>query len=244
MERRTDIREGMVVRSADGDRLGKIIRLDDQGLQIEKGIFFPKDYLANFDQIDTVQGDNVYLKWGTELVHQQYDTQFGPGSYAQETMDSEAWRDYRKSELDTSAQTESVAPVSEMMERDIQLKEEELSAQKKGMHEVGRVRIIKTIRTEDQHFTIPVNREEVRIERVPGGSMAAGDINLSEFKEETITVPIREEEIEVTKRPVVREELHVKTAVEQVDREVVGTVRKEEAHVEREEAKPPKRKVS
>lgn len=218
MFKKTELNEGMTVRSADGDKLGKIVAINDRGIQIEKGIFFPKEYTASFDQIDQISNGDLYLKWGTNLIEQQYDSFYGAGSYLKETEDGSRWTDYNKN-----------------TEESIPLREEELSVNRKGMEETGRVRIFKTVRTEDQHFTVPVTKEEVHIERVPASDRTTGlnDTNL-DFKEDEVTIPVREEKVEVTKRPTVREEIRVSKSSKQVDQEVGGTVRKEEARIEKE----------
>lgn len=221
MINRTDLSEGMTVRSADGDKLGKIIAIDDAGIRLEKGIFFPKEYLASFDQLDQIADGDLYLKWGTNLVEQQYDSYYGSGSYRNETQDESLWTDYDRSGSRASDQR-------------IPVREEELSVNRQGMQETGRVRIYKTVRTEDQHFTVPVTREEVHIERVPvSGSTDADDSNM-EFKDDSVTIPVREEKVEVTKRPTVREEIRVHKTSKQVGQEVSGTVKKEEVQIEKE----------
>jgi len=87
--------------------------------------------------------------------------------------------------------------------------------------------------TEHKEFTVPVTREEVRVERVaapPGTEPGPGA-----FQESTVTVPIVEEEVEIHKRPVVREEIRVtKTPHEEKER-VSADVRKEKAEVRKEE---------
>ena len=57
----TEIREGMNVLSADGKRLGRIIRIEGDSLLIEKGIFFHKDYACSANNIREVRGDDVIL---------------------------------------------------------------------------------------------------------------------------------------------------------------------------------------
>jgi uncharacterized protein (TIGR02271 family) len=226
MMNRTELNEGMTVRSADGDKLGKIVAIDDQGIQLEKGIFFPKEYRASFDQVDQVWNGDLYMKWGTDVVEQQYDSYYGAGSYQNETADEGLWSDYsRRSERSSDASTDERIP----------LREEELRVDRKGMQEAGRVRIYKTVSTEDQHFTVPVTREEVHVERVPASDLSAtSDDSNIELKDDTVTIPVREEQVEITKRPKVREEIRVHKSTEQTGQEVSGTVRKEDARIERE----------
>lgn len=225
MINKNELSSGMTVRSADGDKLGKIIAIDEQGIQVEKGIFFPKEYLASFDQLDQVANNELYLKWGTNMVEQQYDSFYGTGSYQKETEDESLWSDYNLKSRFSSKDSDQKIPV----------REEQLHVDRKGMQETGRVRIYKTVKTEDQHFTVPVTREEVHIERVSGSdiSATANDSNM-DLEEDEVTIPIHEEKVEVTKRPKVREEIRVTKTSKQVDQEVGGTVRKEEARIEKE----------
>jgi uncharacterized protein (TIGR02271 family) len=219
---RNELQEGMTVRSADGDKLGKIIAVNDQGIQLEKGIFFPKEYQASFDQLDQVSDGDLYLRWGTNLIEQQYDSFYGVGSYQKETADENLWSDYARNSRNDSDQT-------------IPVREEELHVDRQGMHNSGRVRIYKTVSTEDQHFTIPVTREQVHIERVPASESGASvDDTDYEFKDDTINIPIREEQVEITKRPIVKEEIRVKKTSEQVEQKVSGTVKKEDVRIEKE----------
>ena len=245
-------REGMTVRSADGDKLVKVVGTDARGLRVEKGIFFPKEYVAALDQVDQVTGDEIYLRWGTEMVEQQHDSLHGAGDYERETKDESRWTDFRnarspfstdRSAADRSATDGLTTDGSKKspVDRTIPVREEQLQVDKRGMKEVGNVRIFKTVRTEDQHFTVPIRREEVRIERVAATganrsdkNSASGEMPVGELKEETITIPIREEEVVITKRPVVREQVQVRTSSEQINREVRGTVRKEEVRIDRE----------
>ena len=220
---KNNLREGMVVRSADGDKLGKITHLSDEGITIEKGIFFPKDYSAHFDQINSVSDNDVYLKWRTDLAESKYDALYGTGRYSEETADKSMWADFKRPQ---AQQAEGLQHIT--------LTEEELIAEKRGMREIGRVKVYKTVKMEDRTFTVAVRREEVHVERSPvtGSTVIASE--LPSFKDEMITIPIMEEEVEISKHPVVREELHIAKTVSEVDKVIKGTIRKEEARVERE----------
>ena len=232
------IMSGMVVRSSDGDKLGKVVSLEGAGFRIEKGIFFPKDFHVQFEQVDYVGDDSIYLKWGTQLIEEKYDSAYGAGSYQRETSNDELWSDYRQSESRELPRDQEIA----REHLSVPLKEEQLEVQNKGMREAGRVRIIKTVRTEDQHFTIPLRREEVRIERVPTNEATGmGTSETGNIEEQTITIPVREEEVEVRKRPVVKEELRVTTESKTVEMPVNEQVRKEDVRIEREEQ--PKKKA-
>ena len=112
----------------------------------------------------------------------------------------------------------------------IQVREEELQAHKQ-LVEAGEVRVRKEVVTEHRTIEVPVQREEVVIERhAPTGEPGASDLRPGE----EIRVPVRKEQVTVEKRPVVKEEVTVgKRAVQGTER-VGGEVRREEVRVERE----------
>lgn len=111
--------------------------------------------------------------------------------------------------------------------RVIQLREEELRAQKEQV-EAGQVEVRREVHTEQKHLTVPVEREEVVIERRPAnGKAVTGDL-----KSEEIRIPVREERVHLTKEPVVTEEVTVGKRKVRENKTLSGTVRKEEAVVE------------
>ena len=112
----------------------------------------------------------------------------------------------------------------------IPLREEELQAHKQSV-ETGAARVRKEIVTEYRTMEVPVQREEVVIERhAPTGEPAASDLRPGE----EIRIPVTKEQVTVEKRPMVKEEVTVgKRVVESTER-VSGEVRKEVVRVERE----------
>ena len=105
----------------------------------------------------------------------------------------------------------------------IQVREEELQAHKQPV-ETGAVRVRKEVVTEHRTLEIPVQREEVVIERhAPTGEPV-----------EEIRIPVSEEQVTVEKRPVVKEEVTVGKRAVQDTKRVGGEVRKEQVRVERE----------
>jgi uncharacterized protein (TIGR02271 family) len=113
--------------------------------------------------------------------------------------------------------------------------EEEIGIEKVS-RETGHVRIHKTVKTEEKHFTVPVTREDVVIERVS----ASGDEEASElaFQEQTLDLPLHEEDVRVTKRAHVREELVVHPVRQAVEKEASASLRHEEAEIEDTRGRP------
>ena len=125
--------------------------------------------------------------------------------------------------------TAHASRTAEGVER-IQLHEEELQAQKQPVETVA-ARIRKEVVTEYRTMEIPVQREEVVIERhAPTGEPGASDLRPGE----EIRVPVRKEQVTVEKRPVVKEEVTVGKRVVEGTERVGGEVRREEVRVERE----------
>lgn len=108
--------------------------------------------------------------------------------------------------------------------------EEEMTVGKRE-REAGEVDVEKTVETE--HVRQPVTRrhEEVEVERRPveGARAAPGE---GEFEEEEVRVPLHEEEIEVQKRPEVKEEVVVRKRPVEEEEEVEADVRRERIDVE------------
>ena len=113
----------------------------------------------------------------------------------------------------------------------LQLREEELQARKRNVA-TGKVRIGKEVVSEDKTLGVPVMREEITVERHPlerrsaEGTIGEGD--------QTIRVPVREEQVSVAKRAVVTEQIGVAKRQVQETRAVSGTVRREAARLERQ----------
>jgi uncharacterized protein (TIGR02271 family) len=108
------------------------------------------------------------------------------------------------------------------------LHEEQLHATKDRV-KTGEVTLRKEVVTEQRTINVPVQREEIVIERhAASGRASAGDIKPGEV----IRVPVSEERVHVEKETVATEEVSVGKRVIQDTEHVAGTVRKETAKVE------------
>jgi len=69
---RNMVSEGMMVRSSDGKKLGRVLACMEGRFIVEKGCFFATDYLARYDDVSDVEGDEIHLaRAEEELVHGQ-----------------------------------------------------------------------------------------------------------------------------------------------------------------------------
>jgi uncharacterized protein (TIGR02271 family) len=112
----------------------------------------------------------------------------------------------------------------------VQAREEQLHVRREPLEKEVRVR--KQVHTEHKTIDVPVQKEEVVIERHPVAGGRVSDTDIGEGEE--LRVPVREEQIHVEKQPVVTEEVTVGKRKVQENKQVGGTVRKEEIIVEKD----------
>ena len=61
---RSEIAEGMIVRSADGEKLGKVVACEAKTFQVEKGFFFPKEFTVKYEEITDMRAGEIILGRG------------------------------------------------------------------------------------------------------------------------------------------------------------------------------------
>ena len=109
----------------------------------------------------------------------------------------------------------------------VQRSEEELGTGVR-QREAGSMNVKKSVRTEHEEVRVPKRREEVEVERVPTNREVAD----AEFGDEEVVVQVFEEEVVVSKRIVLKEEIRLrKRVVEEVETFEVD-LRKEEVEID------------
>ena len=99
--------------------------------------------------------------------------------------------------------------------------------------ERGRVRLRKHVVTENVQQTVPVRREEVRVEREPiTGENIDDAMSGPEISEDEHEVVLHEEEPVVEKRTVAKERVRLGTETHEDEREVSEEIRKEQIDVD------------
>ena len=115
----------------------------------------------------------------------------------------------------------------------VQRSEEEVRA---GIREreAGRVNVRKSVHTEREVVRVPKRREEVDIERVPavGEAREASGATEEDIGEDEMVLQIFEEEVVVTKRVVLKEEVRLRKRVVEDEETVEVDLRKEEVEVD------------
>lgn len=107
--------------------------------------------------------------------------------------------------------------------------EEELAVGKRA-RDAGDVTVHKHVDTEHVSKQVPVQREEVTVERRPAqpGAHASG-----QMQDDEIRIPIREEEVVVEKRAVPKEEVVIRKEVKQETKTVEADLKKERIDVDK-----------
>ena len=115
----------------------------------------------------------------------------------------------------------------------VQRSEEELraSVRERG---AGQVNVKKSVRTEREVVRIPKRREEVDIERMPveGEAREASTATVTDIGEDEVVVQVFEEEVVVSKRVVLKEEIRLRKRVAWDEETVEVDLRKEEVEVD------------
>jgi uncharacterized protein (TIGR02271 family) len=130
---------------------------------------------------------------------------------------------------------ESVADERAGLEEDlrVQRSEEELRAGVRE-REAGQVNVKKSVRTEREVVRVPRRREEVDIERVPveGEAREASGATEADIGEDEVVVQVFEEEVVVSKKIVLKEEIRIRKRVAWDEEAVEMDLRKEEVEVD------------
>ena len=111
----------------------------------------------------------------------------------------------------------------------VQRTEEELAAGTRE-REAGQLKVRKRVRTDRESIEVPTRHEEVSVERVP----VEGEVSEAEIGEDEVRVPVTEEEVVVSKKPVAKEEVRIRKDVVSDTETVEEDVRREEIEVEDE----------
>lgn len=176
---------------------------------------------ANYYNNEFMAGRTVVTVKSEDRRDEAYDILMRNGAYDMSSAGNRAG---------SYAQTTQTANTNVDSGQKVQLREEQLQATKERV-QAGEVNIRKNVVEEQQTVNVPVNREEVYVERNAVNTPVPANTPIGQG-DEVIRVPVSEEQVQVTKQPVVTEEINVGKRVVQENQPVTDTVRREEAHIE------------
>jgi uncharacterized protein (TIGR02271 family) len=249
---------GMTMVDRDGDRIGTIddIYADDRTGEpewalVNTGLFGSKSTFVPIVQASERDGE-VQVPYQKQLVKD------APGveadQHLSETEEQQLWRHYgldyqagdqpadRAGEAGTDAGGYDREAAAGGYDRQATGRDEAMTRSEEELQvgtqarERGRVRLRKYVTTEQVQQTVPVQREEVRVEREPitdaniDAAMAGPDISEAEHE-----VVLHEEEPVVEKRTVPRERVRLDKEAVTDQEQVAEEVRKEQVDVSDED---------
>ena len=191
------------------------------GLPQNEADFYNREFLA---------GRTIVTVNSNDRQQEAYDILMRNGAYdANTSMDQNT----NVAQTDQTYQTDQTNQTGydTTGEQKLQLREEQLTASKQPV-QAGEVNIHKDVVTEQKTMNVPVSHEEVYIERRPVTDAVPSDTPIGQ--DETISVPVSAEQVNVSKQAVVREELNVGKRVVQENQQVSDTVQREEVRMDRE----------
>jgi uncharacterized protein (TIGR02271 family) len=245
--------QGRTMVGPDGDKVGTIesIYLDDETGEpewalVNTGLFGTKSSFVPLAQAAS-SGDQVQVPYDKQLVKDapRIDTD----QHLSEAEEQQLWRhyglDYDSGYTTDTADRDRDGVYDEVQDSavgrdtsgpttdDAMTRSEEELQVGTQTRERGRARLRKYVTTETQQVTVPVSREEVRVEREP-----ITDANLDAatsgpaISEEEHEVTLREEEPVIEKRAVPKERVRLDTETVTDERQVSEEVRKEQIEVD------------
>jgi uncharacterized protein (TIGR02271 family) len=243
MSRSTDVLEwrGRTVVDRDGEKIGKLDEIyvdrhtdEPEWALVNTGLFGTKSSFVPLKGAAPA-GDDVRVAYAKDQVKDapsidpdgELSQQEEQGLYRHYAMDYSEQRS-RSGLPDATSGTSGEPGGDDAMTRS----EEELRVGT-AERERGRVRLKKHVVTEDVQETVPVRREDVRVEREPitdenvDEAMSGPDISEGEHE-----VALKEEEVVVEKRAVPKERVRLEKDVETDEEQVSEQVRKEKVEVE------------
>ena len=179
-------------RGINDEDFGEVQDVQSNYVLVQKGMINKERYYIPKDQAESYDGDTLRFRISEQDLSQFQ--QEPPTIYGENTR-----------EKTTTNQQEDI----EKEEARIPLTEERLNVSKTSQE--NQATITKKPVTETKTVEIPVTREEISIEKRSPTVGSETEAQSSPIQsEEEIKIPLRKEEVEVTKKPYVKEEVAVK----------------------------------
>lgn len=219
------VQPGTPVYGADDRKLGEVTDIRDGTLIVHKGGLFPKDHHVPFSAIAAHTDARIDLGVTTG--------QAGGGEWDAPALAAERALDHQVGPADEPApasrdDASAIAPAEGFDTMLIPVVEERLEATRHTV-ERGAVQILTTVSEHEETLAVGVTEERVHIERIPVDRLAtAADLSVTR---DVLEVPVYGEEIDLSRRARVVEEIEISKEGVRESREVSGTVRREDVAV-------------
>jgi uncharacterized protein (TIGR02271 family) len=204
-------------RGSGDEDLGEVQEVGPNYVLLKKGLLNKEKFYIPKDQVDSYDGDTLRFRISEEEAKSKYMGESPPSSLTRERDDFTTSR--ARNTSDRRAE-ETTVPVTE----------ERLGVSKS--QSTSEATITKTPVTETKTIEVPVTHEEISVERRPVSqttSTATSDRPVE--SEQEIKVPLKQEQVQVTKQPYVKEEVAIKKKPVTETKTVSDQVTSEEVRV-------------
>jgi uncharacterized protein (TIGR02271 family) len=176
-------------RGSGDEDLGEVQEVGPNYVLVKKGLINKEKFYIPKDQVESYDGDTLHFRISEEEVKSKYMGEYPPAS---STSRAQNITDKPKAE-------ETTVPVTE----------ERLGVSKS--QSTREATITKTPVTETKTVEVPVTHEEISVERRPvSGKTTTSAADRPVESEHEIRVPLKQEQVQVTKQPYVKEEVAIK----------------------------------
>jgi uncharacterized protein (TIGR02271 family) len=202
--------------------LGEVQEVGQDYVLVQRGMLNKEKFYVPRDLVESYDGNVLRFRISEEDAKSRFLRDSPIPS-------SEAYRD--TSTMPRRQEEEKDRTIQETEETTVPLTEEKLDVSKRTS--AKEATITKKPVTETKTVEVPVTHEEISVERRPTSSNTTTTTTADSpvESEEEIRVPLKEEEVEVTKKPYVKEEVSVKKKPVTETRRVSQDLRREEVKV-------------
>jgi uncharacterized protein (TIGR02271 family) len=198
-------------RGSGDEDLGEVQEVGPNYVLVKKGLINKEKFYIPKDQVESYDGDTLRFRISEEEVKSKYMGDYPPSSGTSRAQNI----------TDKPTTEETTVPVTE----------ERLGVSKS--QSTREATITKTPVTQTKTVEVPVTHEEISVERRPvsGTTMTSAAPDRPVDSEQKIRVPLKQEQVQVTKQPYVKEEVSVKKKPVTETKTVSDQVTSEEVRV-------------
>jgi uncharacterized protein (TIGR02271 family) len=193
--------------------LGEVQLVEDNYVLVQRGIINKEKFYIPKDQAESYDGDVLKFKFSKQELSQYQDE---PPSI----RDANSNSDFTQENIQEEERTD---------EESVPLTEERLDVSK--VSQENQATITKKSVTETKTEQVQLMHEEISIERRPPSGQTEAQNPIQ--SQEDIKIPLKREEVEVTKKPYVKEEAVIKKKAFTDNKEITEDVTSEELDTSR-----------
>ncbi|HZE78932.1 MAG TPA: YsnF/AvaK domain-containing protein [Nitrososphaeraceae archaeon] len=202
-------------RGSGNEDLGEVQEVSGDYVLVQRGIVNKEKFYIPRDLVESYDGDVLRFRVSEEDAKSRFLRDSAPTP--SESASSSTYERGAQSRREGTEQ-ETTVPITE----------EKLNVSKRTTDQQATIK--KEPVTETKTVEVSVTHEELIVERRPASSTTTSDIGPVEYETET-KIPLRQEEVQVSKQPYVKEELTIKKKPITETRTVSDEVRSEKVKV-------------